>query len=115
MDKKSVLAAMAALGQDTRLDVFRLLVRAGLQGVPAGEIASRLGTVQNTMSAHLKILDQAGLVLAERDGRVVRYVADMAGFQGLLAYLMEDCCNGSPELCRPVIQAITAAVEREET
>jgi DNA-binding transcriptional ArsR family regulator len=69
MDKKSVLAAMAALGQDTRLDVFRLLVGAGPQGVPAGEIASRLGTVQNTMSAHLKILDQAGLVLAERDGR----------------------------------------------
>jgi DNA-binding transcriptional ArsR family regulator len=115
MDKKSALAAMAALGQDTRLDVFRLLIGAGPQGVPAGEIASRLGTVQNTMSAHLKILDQAGLVLAERDGRVVRYVADMAGFRDLLAYLLEDCCNGAPELCRPVIQAVTAVVEREPT
>ena len=107
MDKKSALAALAALGQDTRLEVFRLLVRAGADGVPAGEIASRLGTVQNTMSAHLKVLDHAGLVRAERDGRVVRYVADMTGFRDLLAYLMEDCCNGSPELCRPVIQAVT--------
>ena len=107
MDKKSALAALAALGQDTRLEVFRLLVRAGAEGVPAGEIASRLGTVQNTMSAHLKVLDHAGLVRAERDGRVVRYVADMTGFRDLLAYLMEDCCNGAPELCQPVIQAIT--------
>src|SRR5882762_11392386 len=100
MDKKSVLAAMAALGQDTRLDVFRLLIGAGPQGVPAGEIASRLGTVQNTMSAHLKILDQAGLVHAEREGRSIRYTADMTGFRDLLAYLMEDCCNGAPELCQ---------------
>lgn len=107
MDKKLALAALSALGQDTRLEVFRLLVRAGAEGVPAGEIASRLGTVQNTMSAHLKVLDHAGLVRTERDGRVVRYVADMTGFRDLLAYLMEDCCNGSPELCQPVIQAVT--------
>jgi ArsR family transcriptional regulator len=107
MDRKSALAALAALGQDTRLDVFRLLVKAGGQGVPAGEIATRLGAVQNTMSAHLKVLDRAGLVRAERDGRIVRYVADMTGFRDLLAYLMEDCCNGSPELCRPVLDAVT--------
>ena len=107
MDRKSALAALAALGQDTRLDVFRLLVKAGGQGVPAGEIATHLGAVQNTMSAHLKVLDRAGLVRAERDGRIVRYVADMTGFRDLLAYLMEDCCNGSPELCRPVLDAVT--------
>ncbi|NRP70524.1 Transcriptional activator HlyU [Ensifer psoraleae] len=107
MEKKTALAALAALGQDTRLEVFRLLVRAGPDGVPAGEIAARIGTVQNTTSAHLKVLDQAGLVHAERDGRTVRYVADMTGFRDLLAYLMEDCCNGNPELCRPVIQAVT--------
>jgi hypothetical protein len=53
------------------------------------------------------VLDHAGLVRAERDGRIVRYVADMTGFRDLLAYLMEDCCNGSPELCRPVINAVT--------
>ena len=107
MDKKSALSALAALGQDTRLEVFRLLVKAGGQGVAAGEIASRLGAVQNTMSAHLKILDQAGLARPERDGRIVRYVADMTAFRDLLAYLMEDCCNGSPEFCRPVIDAVT--------
>jgi DNA-binding transcriptional ArsR family regulator len=107
MDKNSALAALAALGQETRLDIFRLLVKAGREGVPAGEIATRLGAVQNTASAHLKILTHAGLVRAERDGRVVRYIADMTGFRDLLAYLMEDCCNGSPELCQPVIEAVT--------
>jgi DNA-binding transcriptional ArsR family regulator len=107
MDKKLALAALAALGQEARLDIFRLLVKAGGKGVPAGEIASQLGAVQNTTSAHLKILNHAGLVRAERDGRIVRYAADMTGFRDLLAYLMEDCCNGAPELCRPVINAVT--------
>ena len=106
MDKKGTLNALAALGQETRLDVFRLLVRAGPEGVAAGEIATRLDTVQNTMSAHLKVLAHAGLIRPERDGRTVRYVADMTGFRDLLAYLMEDCCNGAPELCRPVINAV---------
>lgn len=113
MDNSKALSGLAALGQATRLDVFRLLVRAGAEGVPAGEIATRLGAVQNTMSAHLRVLARAGLVRAERDGRIVRYVADMTGFRGLLAYLMEDCCNGSPELCRPVIQAVTCNCEEE--
>jgi Predicted transcriptional regulator len=107
MDKKLSLAALAALGQETRLDIFRLLVRAGAEGVPAGEIASRLGAVQNTTSAHLKILHHAGLVRTQREGRVVRYLADMTGFRDLLAFLMEDCCSGKPELCRPVIDAVT--------
>lgn len=107
MDKKAALAALAALGQETRLDVFRLLVQAGDQGMPAGEIAARQGTVQNTMSAHLKVLDHAGLVRAERDGRTIRYIADMTGFRDLLTFLMEDCCNGRPEMCRPVIDAVT--------
>jgi DNA-binding transcriptional ArsR family regulator len=107
MDKKTTLAALAALGQDTRLEIFRLLVKAGGEGIPGGEIATRLGAVQNTISAHLKILDHAGLVRAAREGRTIRYVADMTGFRDLLAYLMEDCCNGAPELCRPVINAVT--------
>lgn len=107
MDGSDAMSALSALGQDTRLEVFRLLVRAGQEGVPAGEIATRLGTVQNTMSAHLKVLAQAGLIRPERDGRTIRYVADMTGFRDLLAFLMEDCCNGSPELCRPVIEAVT--------
>ena len=110
MDKSSSLNALSALGQETRLEIFRLLVKAGV-GVPAGEIAERLGVVQNTTSAHLKVLAQAGLVAAERDGRTVRYAADMTGFRDLLSFLMEDCCKGSPELCRPVIDAVTCNCE----
>jgi len=107
MDKNLALSALAALGQETRLDIFRLLVRAGGAGVPAGEVGTRLGAVQNTVSAHLKVLTHAGLIRPERDGRTVRYLADMSGFRDLLAYLMEDCCNGSPEVCRPLIEAVT--------
>lgn len=106
MDEKSAVAAFSALGQGTRLDVFRLLIRAGSEGVPAGEIAARVGALQNTSSAHLKVLLHAGMVRAIRDGRSVRYVADMGGLRSLLAFLMQDCCNGSPELCQPVIDAI---------
>lgn len=107
MDKTSALAALAALGQDTRLEVFRLLVRAGDTGVPAGEIGERLGAVQNTTSAHLKTLAAAGLVRSQRESRVIRYFADMTGFRDLMAFLMEDCCQGEPDVCRPVLDAIT--------
>ena len=109
MDQNRALAALAALGQGTRLDIFRLLVKAGPGGMAAGDIATRLGAVQNTVSAHLKVLSQAGLISAERDGRTIRYAADMTGFRDLLAYLMEDCCNGAPEICRPAIEAATCA------
>lgn len=109
MDRINVLAALAALGQETRLDAFRLLVRAGQDGMPAGEIAARLGVVQNTMSSHFKILLQAGLVRMSREGRILRYSADMIGFGEVLSYLMEDCCSGNPELCRPVIAAVTCS------
>ena len=109
MDKSSALNALAALGQDTRLEIFRLLVRTGAEGIPAGEIAARLANVQNTTSAHLKVLSHAGLVCAQREGRTIRYFADMTGLRDLLAFLMEDCCNGSPELCQPVIEAVTCA------
>ncbi|MCR4264875.1 helix-turn-helix transcriptional regulator [Nitratireductor sp. ZSWI3] len=107
MEKKIALAALAALGQENRLEIFRLLVKAGAEGIPAGEIAARLDALQNTTSTHLKILTHAGLVRAEREGRIIRYFADMTGFRDLLAYLMEDCCDGAPELCRPVIEAVT--------
>lgn len=107
MDKRSSLSALAALGQETRLDIFRLLVKAGPKGIAAGEIGQLLRTVQNTTSAHLKVLMHAGLIQAERDGRTIRYAANMTGFRDLLAFLMEDCCDGAPELCRPVIDAVT--------
>ncbi|MDV6225712.1 metalloregulator ArsR/SmtB family transcription factor [Nitratireductor aquimarinus] len=107
MQKPEAIDALAALGQETRLDVFRLLVRTGPEGLPAGEVAARLGVVQNTASAHLKVLAQSGMIRAEREGRVIRYKADMTGFRDLLSFLMEDCCNGNPDLCRPAIEAAT--------
>ncbi|MFC5586392.1 ArsR/SmtB family transcription factor [Nitratireductor kimnyeongensis] len=107
MQKVEAIEALAALGQETRLEVFRLLVKAGPEGLPAGEVAARLGVVQNTASAHLKILSQSGMIRAEREGRIIRYCADMTGFRDLLAFLMEDCCNGNPDLCRPAIEAAT--------
>ena len=107
MDMQASLSALAALGQETRLTMFRLLVQAGPEGLAAGDIAAGVGALQNTASSHLKIMAQAGLVRSERRGRVIQYSIDMTGFRDLLAYLMEDCCRGRPELCRPVIDAVT--------
>lgn len=109
MDKTFALAAFAALSQETRLDVFRLLVRAGNEGLLSGEIGEKLAVRQNTMSANLSILLHAGLVRNAREGRGVRYFANLDGMRALLAYLLEDCCGGQPELCQPVIDKIACA------
>lgn len=109
MDKINALDAFAALSQPTRLDVFRLLINAGEQGMSAGDISGTLGVRQNTMSANLGILNRAGLIRSDREGRNIRYFADMAGLRGLLAFLMEDCCGGRPELCQPIIKELACA------
>ena len=109
MDKESALEAFAALSQPTRLDVFRLLIEAGEAGMSAGGIGETLGVRQNTMSANLSILAYSGLIRSAREGRNIRYFADMDGVRGLLAFLMEDCCAGRPELCRPAIDAIACS------
>lgn len=106
MNTAQALAAFDALSQPTRLEVFRLLVRAGTEGLPAGEISARLDVLQNTLSTHLNLLVQAGLVLRERHGRSIVYRPDFDGIRGLLAFLMQDCCGGQPNLCEPVIAAI---------
>jgi len=106
MDKNRALAAFSALSQPTRLDVFRLLLRAGPKGMAAGEIAAALDVRQNTMSANLAVLHQAGLVRNSREGRSIRYFADLAGTRGLLGFLLEDCCGGNPALCQPLITEI---------
>ena len=104
-----MLAAFSALSQQTRLDVFRLLVKAGVEGMLSGEISGRLNVRQNTMSANLTVLLNAGLVRNERYGRTIRYFADFGAMRGLLAFLMEDCCGGNPEICQPVIDEIACA------
>jgi len=109
MDKNCALDAFAALSQSTRLDVFRLLIKAGDTGMSAGDISDTLGVRQNTMSANLGVLARSGLIRSMREGRSIRYFADMDGMRGLLAFLMEDCCGGRPELCQPVINELACA------
>lgn len=91
--------ALSALAHGHRLAVFRLLVRAGAQGLPAGEIAREVGVLPNTLSTHLTILGHAGLVHSRREGRSVIYSADYDGMRGLLGFLVADCCAGRPEIC----------------
>ncbi|ABA80740.1 metalloregulator ArsR/SmtB family transcription factor [Rhodobacter sphaeroides] len=106
MEKTHALGVLSALAHDIRLDVFRLLVRAGPAGMAAGEIAAGLDIRANTLSNNLTILTGAGLVRSEREGRSIRYFARMETMRGLLAFLMEDCCGGRPELCQPVLDRI---------
>ncbi|GJM03139.1 MAG: transcriptional regulator [Rhodomicrobium sp.] len=106
MDNKTAIKSFSALSQQTRLDVFRLLVKAGVDGALSGEIGEKLQVRQNTMSANLTVLLNAGLVRNERQGRTIRYFANYEAVRGLLAFLMEDCCGGSPEICQPIIDEI---------
>lgn len=108
MEKNDALSAFAALSQETRLDVLRLLIRAGSEGMTAGDIAAALEVRQNTLSTNLAILTRAGLLHSRRQGRSIRYFADMGGLTALLAFLMEDCCGGAPDVCRPVLAALPA-------
>ena len=106
MDKSDALSAFSALSQPTRLDAFRLLIEAGDGGLVAGVIAERLDVRQNTLSANLSVLLNAGLVTNQREGRTIRYFADTQGLRGLLGFLLRDCCGGRPELCDPLIEDI---------
>jgi DNA-binding transcriptional ArsR family regulator len=104
MEKSNAVAALAALAQDNRLDVFRLLVQAGPQGMSAGEVASALGLAPNTLTFHFDRLRHAGLVTVRRAGRSMIYAARFDSMRALLAYLSENCCQGS-ECCAPAARA----------
>lgn len=97
---------LSALSQEARLEVFRLLVKAGPDGLAAGGIARKLKTQPNTLSAQLLILSNAGLVRARREGRSIIYSADFDAMTELLVYLTEDCCGGKPEVCVPLAKAV---------
>jgi ArsR family transcriptional regulator, arsenate/arsenite/antimonite-responsive transcriptional repressor len=101
MEKIDAVAALAALAQDNRLDVFRLLVQAGLDGLPAGEIAKALALAPNTLTFHFDRLRAAGLVTVRRAGRSMIYAARYETMNALIEYLTENCCGGAPEKCAP--------------
>lgn len=103
MEKSDAVAALAALAQDNRLDVFRLLVQAGPEGLAAGTVAERLSLAPNTLSFHFDRLRQAGLITVTRDGRSLIYAARFEAMNELLGYLTENCCGGDAGACPPVV------------
>lgn len=101
MEIQQAVKALAALAQETRLSVFRALVEAGQEGMAAGEIAEQLDVPAATLSFHLKELAATGLIAQTRDGRSLIYSLQPDVMNELLQFLMEDCCQGRPELCQP--------------
>ena len=104
MEADKVVQALSALAQPTRLGVFRLLMKAGLNGLPAGAIADAAGVPSNTMSAHLAVLARAGLVTSRRQSRSIIYTANLEETRDLLSCLVDNCCGGHPEICAPLIE-----------
>ena len=109
MEFKTAVACLSALAHEGRLKVFRLLVQAGPLGLPAGEIARRLDTLPNSLSANLNVLSHAGLVSTRRQGRSIIYTAQYDRMRDVLGFLVEDCCGGSPEICSPLADVLRTA------
>src|SRR5688572_993416 len=105
MRERQALLSFAALAQETRLQVVRLLVRAGAEGLPAGSVAEAVKASASNISFHLKELERAGLIASRREARSIIYSADYAALGALIRFLMEDCCSGRPEVCAPVLAA----------
>src|SRR6201986_745647 len=103
MEQTDAIAALAALAQDNRLDVFRLLVQAGPEGMPAGNVANALKLAPNTLTFHFDRLRHAGLVTVRREGRSMIYAAQFEVMNELLGFLTENCCQGAIEKCAPAV------------
>jgi len=114
MKTPNAVAALAALAQDNRLDIFRLLVQAGPDGMAAGQVANKLGLAPNTLTFHFDRLRVAGLVTVRRDGRSMIYAAHYETMNGLLAFLTENCCQGAPASCAPVECKPTWSARKKE-
>ena len=115
MEKIDAVSALAALAQDNRLDVFRLLVTAGPEGLPAGEIAETLNLAPNTLTFHFDRLRVAGLVTVRREGRSMIYTARFETMNALLGYLTDNCCQGAPEKCAPVAQCTPSKAKKRKS
>jgi ArsR family transcriptional regulator len=104
MESKTAVGALSALAHQGRLDVFRLLVKAGPDGLAAGDIARAADMLPNTLSANLNLLSHAGLVTSRREGRSIIYAAAFEQMRDLLAFLVEDCCGGEAAICAPLAE-----------
>jgi DNA-binding transcriptional ArsR family regulator len=117
MEIKAAIQAFAALSQETRLQVFGLLMEYGRTGTPAGKLSERLGIPQNTLSFHLSTLSHAGLVTSRRDGRQIIYCANCEAIEDLIGYLSENCCilenpaDGNSHCCPPAKSKETKKVK----
>ena len=110
MPPDAAIEALSALAHPGRLAVFRLLVSAGQEGIAAGEVARLLETPPNTMSTQLAILSRTGLIRSRRESRSVIYHADYGAFADLLGFLVEDCCDGRPEVCTRLADVVQSAL-----
>ena len=99
MNDDKAIGMLAALAQQTRFRVFRMLMRAGEVGMPAGKIAEKLSIPQNTLSAHLNVLSNASLINAQREGRRLIYSVQLDDTKAFIGHLVNDCCDGHPEIC----------------
>ncbi|WP_309607256.1 helix-turn-helix domain-containing protein [Phenylobacterium sp.] len=113
MEPQTAVSALSALAHPGRLEVFRLLVRAGEAGLAAGEIARATGSLANTLSTNLGILAAAGLVTSARNGRSIIYAAGYDRMRDLLAFLLEDCCGGKPQICGPLAEIASRCCQAE--
>lgn len=104
MHAPQAVEALSALAQESRLAIFRLLVKTGPGGMPAGEIALAIGVHPSTLSTHLAILGRAGLLTSRRDRRSIIYTARYESMRALLDFLVADCCDGHAEICGPLVQ-----------
>lgn len=108
MNEQQALSAFAALSQETRLQIVRLLVTAGPAGMAAGAISEAVGASSSKASFHLSQLEQAGLIESRRESRSILYSAAYPALAGLIGFLMRDCCQGHPEVCEPAVAALSA-------
>lgn len=115
MEEERALAAFAALSQETRLRIVRLLIQAGPEGMVAGAIGEAIGATTSRLSFHLTHLEHAGLIRSRRDGRFVIYSALSSAFSGLIEFLMRDCCQGHPEICAPAVAALACVCDPSVT
>jgi len=114
INEKTAIEALTALAQPTRIEVFRRLIKSHPDEIAAGEIARQCKTPHNTMSTHLAVLMRAGLVSVRKEGRMMHYGANLAGFQKLMAFLLQDCCHGRAEVCAPLVAELTCCLPAKE-